>query len=513
MISRRQFLYSTAGVAASLANAQQRSSSSRPNVLFVIADDWGYGHAGAYGCQWVRTPNFDRVAREGVLFTHAFTSNPKCSPCRATILTGRNSWQLKEAVNHYSIFPTEFEVYPDLLEKAGYFLGLTGKGWGPGDFQSTGWKHNPAGPSFDEFKLKPPTSGISPLDYARNFEDFLSKRPAGKPFAFWLGGHEPHREYEPGSGARAGKNAADVKVPAYLPDNKIVRNDLLDYALEVEWFDTHLGRAIAALERAGELDNTLLIVTSDHGMPFPRVKGQIYEDGFRIPLAIRWGKNIRAGRKIDDLISTRDYAPTILEAAGVPVGPQMTGTSFLSGLKSGQSGEVDANRTFVLVGKERHDIGRPNDEGYPVRAIRTKDVLYIRNYYPDRWPAGNPETGYRNVDDGPTKTFVISSFDEYYRLSFGKRPPEELYNVKDDPECMRNLAIDPAYFAMKRKLLENMEEKLRAEGDPRMNGNERFFDTIRYTGPRKHSFDEWLKNQQNFPETPKQNGTRKGSPE
>src|SRR5512139_591211 len=98
--------------------------AARPNILFVIADDWGHGHAGAYGAKWVRTPNFDRVAAEGVLFTNTFTSNPKCSPCRATILTGRNTWQLKEAINHYSVFPNEFAVYPDLLEKSGYFVGL-----------------------------------------------------------------------------------------------------------------------------------------------------------------------------------------------------------------------------------------------------------------------------------------------------------------------------------------------------------------------------------------------------
>ncbi len=121
----------------------------------------------------------------------------------------------------------------------------------------------------------------------------------------------------------------------------------------------------------------------------------------------------------------------------------------------------------------------------------------MRNYEPDRWPAGNPETGYRNVDDSPTKTLLISSFDDYYRLSFGKRPAEELYKIDEDPECMRNLAIDPKYFLVKRKLMERMEEELRSEGDPRMLGNAKFFDTIRYNGPRKHSWEEWLKNSQN----------------
>lgn len=493
---RRDFLTLAAGSVA-LSASLPAQDAKRPNILFVIADDWGREHAGAYGSTWVKTPNFDRVAREGVLFTHCFTSNPKCSPCRATILTGRNSWQLKEAINHNSIFPTEFRVYPDLLEEAGYFVGLTGKGWGPGDYKSTGWKRNPAGPSFDRHKLKPPASGMGANDYARNFEDFLQQRPKDKPFCFWLGSNEPHRVYESGSGARAGKTAAGVRVPAYLPDHPIVRQDLLDYSVEVEWFDNTLGKALAVLEAAGELDNTFVMVTSDHGMPFPRVKGQILEDGFRIPLAVRWGKSIRSGRVIDDFVNTRDFAPTFMQLAGLSPGAAMTGTSFLDLLRSDKAGKIDPNRNVMLVAKERHDIGRPDDQGYPVRAIRTPEYLYIRNYYPARWPAGNPETGYRNVDDSPTKTLVTGSFDRHYKLSFGKRPAEELYAVTKDPECMTDLALDPEFTAVRRKLLERMEEMFRAEGDPRMLGNERFFDTIRYVGPRKHSYENWLKNNQN----------------
>jgi N-sulfoglucosamine sulfohydrolase len=493
--SRRTFLQATGGAAALLSGASSLPAQRKPpNILFVIADDWSHGHAGAYGCNWIATPNFDRVAREGILFNNAFTSNPKCSPCRATILTGRNSWQLKEAINHYSIFPDEFAVYPDLLEKAGYFVGCTGKGWGPGDYESTGFEHNPAGREFHKYTLAPPTSGISPKDYARNFEYFLEQKPRDKSFCFWLGGHEPHRPYEPGSGLRAGKKPASVVLPKYYPDNRIIRSDMLDYAVEVEWFDQHLGRAMQKLEQTGELDNTLIVVTSDHGMPFPRVKGQIYEHGFHIPLAIRWGKNIKPGRVIDDFINTRDFAPTFMQIAGLEPAGTMTGRGFLDILKSDKSGVVDASRNVMLIAKERHDLGRPHDWGYPVRAIRTGDFLYVRNYEPNRWPAGDPETGYRNVDDGPTKTFLISGFDEYYRMSFGKRPAEELYLVKTDPDCIRNLATDLKYAKVKRQLRERMEETLRGEGDPRMLGRADFFETIQYVGPRTHSYDNWLKN-------------------
>ncbi len=147
----------------------------------------------------------------------------------------------------------------------------------------------------------------------------------------------------------------------------------------------------------------------------------------------------------------------------------------------------------MYIAKERHDIGRPNDWGYPVRAVRTREFLYVRNYEPDRWPAGNPETGYTNVDNSPSKEFILSSFDDYYRLSFGKRPAEELYLIDQDPDCMKNVAMDVKYAQTKRQLRERMEEFLRSEGDPRMLGRADFFDTIQYTGPMKHSYDNWLK--------------------
>jgi N-sulfoglucosamine sulfohydrolase len=301
--------------------------------------------------------------------------------------------------------------------------------------------------------------------------------------------------YEDGSGVRAGKTLASVKVPKYLPDAPVVRSDMLDYAVEVEWCDTHLGRTLALLEKAGELDNTFVVVTSDHGMPFPRVKGQIYEHGFHLPLAIRWGKNMTAGRVVEDFINVRDFAPTFLELAGVEKAKTITGRSFLDVVKSPKSGLVDEKRTVMLIGKERHDIGRPNDAGYPVRAIRTREYLYVRNFEIDRWPAGNPETGYRNVDDSPSKTFVLSKFDEYYRMSFGKRPAEELYDIVKDPDCVNNLARDLKHAQTKRELQQRMYDMLREEGDPRMLGNAEFFDTIQYVGPRKHSWEEWLKNQ------------------
>lgn len=481
-------------IAVAGGTAACAAEPKKPNLLFVIADDWSYGHAGAYGCSWIKTPAFDRVAREGVLFSHCFTNNPKCSPCRASILTGRNTWQLEEAMCHNGLFRAKWPVYPDLFEQAGYAVGFTGKGWGPGDFKGGGFKRNPAGPAFNKLTTQKSLQGIGNTDYAGNFAAFLKVRKPDQPFCFWYGGHEPHRAYEEGSGRRAGRKPAAVTVPAYLPDTPVVRNDMLDYGLEVEWFDTHLGRILKHLEEAGELDDTVVVVTSDHGMPFPRVKGQIYEAGFHIPLAIRWGRNIPSGRVVDDFINVRDFAPTFLELAGISRPGSMTGRSFAQVLKSSKSGWVDPARNRHVVGKERHDVGRPHDWGYPVRAIRTPEYLYVRNFNPERWPAGNPETYYPNCDNGPTKTLITSQFNPFYRLSFGKRPAEELYRVDSDPDCMKNLAADPALQSVKERLREEMEASLRADGDPRILGQGAIFDTYKYLGGgTQHSYDAWLK--------------------
>ncbi|MBA4149818.1 MAG: sulfatase [Verrucomicrobia bacterium] len=475
--------------------AARAGKTARPNILFIILDDWGWNHSGAYGSDWVKTPNFDRLAREGVLFKNAFTSNPKCSPCRASILTGRNSWQLEEAASHFGVFPSKFVVYPDLLEDSGYTVGYTGKGWGPGDFKAGGFKRNPAGPSFAEFKSSPPTTGIGRNDYARNFEAFLQQRSNDQPFCFWIGFNEPHRAYEQHSGVRSGKRLQDAQVPGYLPDTDVVRGDLLDYAVEVEWADSHIGKALQLLEASGELDNTLIVVTSDHGMPFPFVKGQVFEDGFRLPLVMRWGTTVKAGRVVEDFINVRDFAPTFLEVAGLKPHGQMTGRSLVKTLRSEKSGWIDKSQNVMLTGKERHDLGRPNDLGYPVRAIRTTEFLYVHNFFPDRWPAGNPETDFGNCDGGPTKELLKALGGDYYDLSFGKRPQQALFRLSDDPECIRNLAPDPFFTPTMEKLRAKMFTMLREEKDPRALGNGAIFDTYKYTGGRQKSYDTWLKQQ------------------
>ncbi|NQV24080.1 MAG: sulfatase [Rhodopirellula sp.] len=483
-----------------VAFAESQAATKRPNILFAIADDWSFGHAGAYGCGWVQTPNFDRVAKEGILFTRAYTPNAKCAPSRAIILTGRYSWQLEEAGNHMAIFPPKFGSFMERLEADGYFTGYTGKGWAPGIANDVNGKpRRITGKVYQGKTAKPPATGISRNDYAANFADFLKSGNADKPWAFWLGTTEPHRGYEYGSGVRLGKKLGDIeRIPGYWPDNETIRNDMLDYAVEVEHFDNHLGKALALLEAAGQLDNTLIVATSDHGMPFPRAKGQAYDHSNHIPLAIRWANGITgSSRVVHDFVDFADLAPTFLEAGGVsnagPIMLPISGRSLMPIFKSDPAGQVEGHRDHVLVGKERHDIGRPNNWGYPIRGIVKGDMLYLHNFETERWPAGDPITGYLNCDGSPTKSVVLEmrrngSNKDFWDLCFGKRPADELYDLSSDPDCVTNLATQPAHAQVMAALKLQLFRELKAQGDPRMSGHGSVFDSYPYSGASTDNF-------------------------
>ncbi len=477
----------------------------KPNILFAIADDASWKHFGAYGCDWVKTPAFDRVASEGILFTRCYTPNAKCAPSRSCILTGRNSWQLEEAANHSPLFPAKFKTYAEALGENGYFVGSVAKGWAPGDpGEMNGVKRQLTGPKFDEFKTDPPAKFISNNDYAKNFEAFLEARPAGQPFCFWYGSTEPHREYEFEAGERiGGKNISEIdEVPAFWPDVDTIRKDMLDYAFEIEYFDSHLQKMLQTLEEIGELENTIVIVTADNGMPFPRIKGQVYEYSNHLPLAIMWPDGIsNPGRIVDDFVNFIDFAPTYLDVAGLnaeKAGMQsVTGKSLTDIFYSDMEEKVATERNFALVGKERHDVGRPNDEGYPVRGIFKGDFLYLRNFHPERWPLGNPETGYLNCDGSPTKTFILDTrrkqgITEYWQLNFGKRVSEELYYISEDPFCMTNLADDIRFTKLKLELEIEMVEKLTEQGDPRISGEGKIFDNYSYYGEVQNYYNRFI---------------------
>lgn len=489
------FLISGAGT-----NPDVQAKDPKPNILFAISDDQSFPHTGAYGCDWVKTPGFDYVAEQGLLFMNCYTPNAKCAPSRSSIITGRNSWQLEAGGNHVSIFPEKFRSFCEVLqEHTEYSVAYTGKGVAPvnaGDRKLTG-------ESYSEAKADPPGEGISNNDYSENFRLFLEDKPADKPFFFWYGAIEPHRAYEYRIGIEKGGKSIDEidHVPFFWPDNEVVRTDMLDYAFEIEHFDMHLVKMIKTLEEAGELENTIIIVTSDNGMPFPRVKGNEYEYSNHMPLAIMWPEGIKnPGRVIKDYISFIDFAPTILELAGVEK-PEKFGMQPIQGesikpvFDSEKDGLVIPERDYILLGQERHDVGRPGDTGYPIRSIIRDSFLYIHNFKSDRWPVCNPETGYLNTDGSPTKTFILDMNRKegnplYWDLNFGLRVKEELYDLKRDPDCILNRAIYPEYAERVDDMKDQLFAELKEQGDPRMFGNGSIFDNYPYAQPDKRNFYE-----------------------
>jgi len=317
---------------ASLSVATERPNTERPNILLAIADDASYPHMGAYGTEWTETPAFDRVAREGLLFTRCYTPNAKCAPSRACILTGRNSWQLEAAANHWCEFPTKFPSFMEVLAQHGYATGMTGKGWAPGvALDDQGQRRNLTGKDFSKRQLQPPTGAISGNDYAANFSDFLDSVESDQPFCFWYGSFEPHRSYEYASGAsKAGKRIETIEqVPKHWPDNEIVRNDMLDYAFEVEHFDSHVGRMLAELEKRGLLENTLIVWATEFGrMPFLQGNGTGRDhnpDAFTCFLAgagvkkgFSYGQSDEFGAKaVVDPVEVYDFNATILHLMGL----------------------------------------------------------------------------------------------------------------------------------------------------------------------------------------------------
>jgi len=467
------------------------NNPEKPNILFVISDDQSWPYASAYGTDWVKTPGFDRVAKNGILFNNAFVTSPGSSPSRASMLTGRYPWQIEEAGTHGSSFPTKYKVFTQVLEENGYLTGFTGKPWGPGDWEISGWKQNPVGKEYNQKKLQPPYTGLSKIDYAANFDLFLEQRKQDQPFFFWFGAQEPHRVFEEGSWKKELKDENSPEVPGFLPDNSIVKQDLLDYAVEIEWYDKQLVKILDKLSETGELENTLIIITGDNGMPFPRAKANCYDAGLHVPLAISWGAKIKSGQRVDDLFSMVDLAPTILEAAGLKFDGAipMTGISMLKPLLSGKF-RKQQNQQEIFAGRERHSSARYENRGYPQRIIRTEKYLYIKNYHPEYWPSGDPQVfvkdntvgemhqAYLDIDDSPTHRYFKNTnsgdpgFLKLFLAATAKRPAEELYDINRDPDCIENLAGMPSYENIRKQLSERLVNLLKTTGDPRETGSD-----------------------------------------
>ncbi len=433
----------------------------KPNILFILADDWSYPYVSLYGDSTIRTPTIDRLARNGTVFTNAYCAAPSCTPSRAAILTGRYPHNLGEGVNLCGKLDYKIPTYVQLLEKEGYQVAFDRKGWAPGDFHKMGYTRNPAGQ-------------MAELD------TLLDQLPKGKPFFFWFGTNDPHRPYALGSGKKAGIDPQEIHLPAFLPDVPEIRGDVADHLAEVERLDREIGVLLKKLESAGQLENTIVVVTSDNGMPFPHAKANLYDYGTRVPLLIsHFSNQEKQPARNESFVNLIDLMPTFLDWADVKQRPALDGISLVPIL----NGQQTEHRSEVFLERERHCLCRPEFEygaGYPMRAIRTKEYLYIRNFRPDRMPAGdesipNTPSVFGDVDGGPTKIYMMDHRNDdivkpMFALGFGKRPAEELYVLKNDPYNIHNLADDARLAPAKKELSARLLNWMKQENDPRQGG-------------------------------------------
>ncbi len=520
------------GLMFSFCQKSTQKIPEKPNILFAFADDWGK-YAGCYANvegspEWqklIKTPNIDRVAREGILFNNAYVNSPSCTPCRSSLLSGQYFYRTgRGAILQGAVWDSNIPTYPLLLEENGYHIGYTYKVWSPGTPPNAGYggertRYHQGGTKFNQFSQNVTNmveSGqtveeakqVLLNEVRANFQAFLDANKEGKPYCYWFGPTNTHRKWIMGSGKKIwGINPDDLIgiMPPFLPDVDTVREDFADYLGEAMAFDASVGVLIGMLEERGELDNTLLVVSGDHGIPgFTNGKCNLYDFGTNVALMARWPSVIKSGRIVDDFVVLMDLAPTFLEAGGADIPEVMTGRSLLKVFKSDKNGLADPERTFAVTGRERH-VGkaREGDLPYPQRAIRSKDFLYIINFRPDRWPMGSPGqvtdditpsfdelanntfVGFADMDASPTKAWIIQNRklpgnQDYYNYAFGKRPKEELYDIKKDPFQMINLADDPNYADTKNNLNKQLMDELTATGDPRVTGDGMTFERMPY---------------------------------
>jgi arylsulfatase A-like enzyme len=504
----------------------------RWNILFLFADDWGR-YASCYkGLDGrptlndvIKTPNVDRVARDGVLFRNAFVNAPSCTPCRSSLFSGRYFFNTgRGAILRGAVWDDTIPAFPLMLRDAGYHIGKSYKVWGPGTpadapfgRQQYGYEKAGRAPNnFSEESYDRLAKGMS-VAAAReeilaqvrgNFDQFLADRKPGQPWLYYFGTTTTHRKWIKGSGKKLwGIEPESLKgrMPAFLPDVPEVREDVADYLGESQAVDAELGALLERLEASGDAANTLIVISGDHGMPgVPQGKCNLYDHGVAVSLIIRMPGG-KGGRIVDDYVRLPDLAPTFMEIGGAKVPEGLYGRSLLALLKSNRAGQVETDRTWVITGRERHvDVAREGNLPYPMRALRTKDFVYIRNFAPDRMPMGDakgalaPEAlssgalvedtrvGFADMDSSPTKAWLVAHRSDeqgkwFFEHAFGKRPSEELYDIRKDPDQVKNVAEDPAYAKAKAEMSEQLMSRLIAAKDPRVTGDGKTFERPPFT--------------------------------
>jgi N-sulfoglucosamine sulfohydrolase len=427
--TRRDVLRSAA--VASPAAAQPRTGL--PNIVFLISDDHSVPDLGCYGNSAIRTPNLDRMAREGMRFQNAIVASPQCSPNRSAIFTGCSPHTTSTSRLH-TPFPEWERTYIEGLQERGYFVGAFRK------------VHQG-----EEFDKRWNWYGGMEID----FERFFQAAPAGKPFFLHVGFTDPHRPYKSGA-VSPPHDPAKVVAPKFLPDSPEVRADIAHYYDYISRMDAQCGQLFDQLRKRKLEKDTLVIFTGDNGMPFPRAKGTCYEPGIRVPLLAWWPGRISAGAVRNELISHVDLPATWLDAAGVEPPKKMQGRSFLN----------------LLLGKEY----KPNsavfsernwhDNFDPIRCVRTARYKLIFNAMPQL-----PYRPTQDLENSPSWQSYVELARRgklslvHRRLLDPSRPMLELYDLETDPDEFSNLAGDPKHAAVLEGLLGTLADWMHATRD------------------------------------------------
>ncbi len=423
--------------AASWLHAEHGPIASCPNIVLIIADDLGAEDSGPYGCKGVRTPNLDRMAREGMKFTRAFNTCSSCSPSRSSIITGRYPHNTGAEMLHMPL-PNDQVTFVEKLKAAGYWTAQAGK-----------WHLGPA--ARNRFDVVHAAAGARPTatDDGSGCVDWIStlqERPKDKPFFMWLASIDPHRPYFDGT-LDVPHRPEETEVPPFLLDAPPTRADLAKYYDEIGRLDIYVGKVLAELERQGVLDQTAVFFITDNGRPFPRCKTSVYDSGIQSPLLVRWPGKIQPGSQCGSLVSSIDLAPTILELAGLDPSPTFQGKSFRR-LLSDPSATI---RDRVFAEHNWHDFAACE------RSVRTTRFKYIRNFWPDL--PGTPAEF-----DNPTfaemrRLHAEGKLNEAQMNCFVQpRPAEELYDVEKDPQELVNLAGDARYADTLKNLRSQLDE-------------------------------------------------------
>ena len=422
-----------------------------PNFVILIADDMNWDDNGPYGHPAIRTPNLDRLAREGMLFRNAFLTASSCSPSRGSIITGRYPHNTGAEQLHWPL-PADQVTFVEKLKEAGYWTASAGK-WHLGEAVKDRFdlvvEADPSGfqlPAAKDGTAAKPAMVANDASGSSDWIPVMRKRPEGKPFFLWLASLDPHRDYRHGI-VNPPHQPEDVRLPPHLPDTPEVREDLALYYDEIARFDDYVGRVLDELEKQGVAGNTFVLVFSDNGRPFPRDKTTLYDGGIKTPWIVRWPAVVAPGSASDSVVSSVDLAPTVLELAGLTAAPTMEGRSFAPVLRD----PAQITREYAFAEKHWHDY-----EDH-VRAVRSKDFKYIRNDYPDL-----PNTP--GADAVRSMTFrAMQRMQAAGELTAAQqapfvtpRPGEELYDVRSDPFELHNLAGDPAH----EKTLQQLRQEL-----------------------------------------------------